>query len=83
VTTIEPIPKLTNGHMPPFRVEVSGTLHDPRLRTEVPLTHVFIVAASGPCAAEVAGAQLFGDEAGRRRCIALPGHTVRLLADGE
>jgi hypothetical protein len=83
VTTIEPITNLTNGRTPPFRVEVSGTLRDPRLGTDVALTHVFLVAASGPGAAELAGGQLFGGEAGRRRCVALPGHTVRVLADGD
>jgi hypothetical protein len=84
VTTIEPIPPIAAGRRAaPFRVEVSGTLEDPRLRTQVPLTHVFLVAASGPGAAQVAAAQLFGREAGRRRCVALPGHTVRVLLDDE
>lgn len=75
--------QLMNGRTPPYRVEVTGTLRDPRLGTDVPLTHVFLVAASGPGAAQVAGVQLFGSEAGRRRCVALPGHTVRVLADGD
>ena len=79
----EPIPHLKNGRTPPFRVEVSGTLRDPRLRAEVPLTHVFLVAASGPGAAELAALQLFGSEAGRRRCVALPGQTARVLLDAE
>jgi hypothetical protein len=83
VTTTDPIMPLANGRTPPYRVEVSGTLRDPRLGADVPLTHVFLVAAGGPGAAEVAAAQLFGGEAGRRHCVALPGHTARVLADGE
>jgi hypothetical protein len=62
---------------------VSGTLRDPRLGADVALTHVFLVAASGPGAAALAGGQLVGREAGRRRCIALPGHTARVLGDAE
>ena len=64
-------------------MEVLGTLRDPRLGADVPLTHVFLVAACGPGAVRVAAAQLGGGEAGRRRCLALPGPTARVLADGQ
>jgi hypothetical protein len=72
-----------NGRKVPFRVEVSGTFQDPRLRTEVPWTQVFLVSASGPGAAQVAAGQLFGREAARQRCMALPARTVRVLADQD
>jgi hypothetical protein len=69
--------------MPRYRVEVTGALLDPRLRTESALTHLFLVSASSPGQAEVAGMQLFGGEAGRRRCVVLPGQTVRVVADRD
>jgi hypothetical protein len=42
---------------------------------------VFLVAAPGPMSAQVAGLQLFGGEAGRRRCLALPAADARVLVD--
>ena len=67
--------------MAPFRVEVSGTWRDLALRTEEPATEVFLVAAPGPGAAQVAGVQLFGRAAAGRRCMALPGSAARVLVD--
>jgi hypothetical protein len=69
--------------MTAFRVEVTGTFRDLALSTEQACTHVFVVAAPGPVAAQVAGLQLFGGEAARRRCVALPGPAARILGDGE
>jgi hypothetical protein len=69
--------------MTAFRVEVTGTFRDLALSTEEAYTQVFVVAAPGPLAAQVAGVQLFGGEAARRRCVALPGPAARILADGE
>jgi hypothetical protein len=66
----------------PFRVEVSGTWRNAALQTEEPRTEVFIVAAPGPSAAEVAGMQLFGGEAGRRRCLAVA-PSARVIVDGD
>jgi hypothetical protein len=74
-------PAAVGGRMPPFRVEVSGTWQDARLGTRQPWTQVFLVAAPGPRAAEMAGAQLFGGAAARMRCLALPGCSARVLAD--
>jgi hypothetical protein len=71
------------GRTPPFRVEVSGTWHDPRLGTREPWTQVFLVSAPGPRAAELAGTQLFGGEAARRRCMAMPNCSARVLVDGD
>ena len=68
--------------MTAFRVEVTGTFRDLALSTEEACTQVFVVAAPGPAAAQVA-VQLFGGEAARRRCVALPGPAARILADGE
>jgi hypothetical protein len=79
----ETIQNPLNGRVPPFRVEVCGTLQDPRLRTEVAWTQIFLVAASGPGAAEVAGGQLFGGAAALRHCRVLPGSTVRVLSDQD
>jgi len=42
---------------------------------------VFSVSAPGPLSAQVAGLQLFGGEAARRRCLALPGPDARVLSD--
>jgi len=69
--------------MTAFRVEVSGTWRDLALSTEEARTQVFLVAAPGPGAARTAGVQLFGGEAARRRCLALPGCDARVLIDGE
>jgi hypothetical protein len=68
--------------MPPFRVEVTGMWRDLALQTEHPHSQVFLVAAPGPMAARVAGVQLFGGEAGRRRCLVLASPEARVLADG-
>ena len=67
--------------MPAFRVEVTGTWRDLALLTEEPHSQVFLVAAPGPMSAQVAGLQLFGGEAGRRRCLALPAADARVLVD--
>jgi hypothetical protein len=68
--------------MPAFRVEVSGVWRDLALQTDEPHSQVFNVAAPGPASAGVAGVQLFGGEAARRRCLALPGPDARVVADG-
>lgn len=68
--------------MPAFRVEVTGVWRDLALLTEETCSQVFVVAAPGPLSARVAAVQLFGGEAGRRRCLALPGPDARVLADG-
>jgi hypothetical protein len=68
--------------MPAFRVEVTGVWRDLALQTEQAHSQVFLVAAPGPLSAQVAGVQLFGGEAGRRRCLALPAADARVLADG-
>lgn len=65
--------------MVPFRVEVSGTWRDLARSTEEAYTEVYLVAAPGPNAAEVAGVQLFGRAAAGRRCVALPGSAARVL----
>jgi hypothetical protein len=62
-------------------VEVSGVWRDLALRTEEPCSQVFLVAAPGPMSAQVAAVQLFGGEAGRRRCLALPVPHAHVLAD--
>jgi hypothetical protein len=67
--------------MPAYRVEVTGVWRDLALRTEAPHSQVFTVAAPGPMSAQVAGLQLFGSEAGRRRCLALPSPEARVLSD--
>jgi len=67
--------------MPAFRVEVSGVWRDLALLTDAPQSQVFTVAAPGPASAQVAAAQLFGGEAARRRCVALPGPEARVLGD--
>jgi hypothetical protein len=67
--------------MPAFRVEVTGMWRDLALLTEESHSQVFLVAAPGPMSAQVAGLQLFGGEAGRRRCLALPAADARVLAD--
>jgi hypothetical protein len=67
--------------MPAFRVEVTGMWRDLALQTDEPVSQVFTVAAPGPASAQVAGVQLFGGEAGRRRCQALPGPDARVLSD--
>jgi hypothetical protein len=67
--------------MPAFRVEVTGMWRDLALMTEESHSQVFLVAAPGPMSAQVAGLQLFGGEAGRRRCLALPAADARVLAD--
>ncbi|MEA2385610.1 MAG: hypothetical protein QOH72_5581 [Solirubrobacteraceae bacterium] len=67
--------------MPAFRVEVTGMWRDLALLTEESHSQVFLVAAPGPVSAQVAGLQLFGGEAGRRRCLALPAADARVLAD--
>ena len=67
--------------MPAFRVEVTGMWRDLALLTEEPHSQVFLVAANGPASAQMAGVQLFGGEAGRRRCLALPAAAARVLAD--
>jgi len=64
--------------MAPFRVEVSGTWRDLALSTDEACTEVYLVAAPGPNAAQVAGAQLFGRA---RRCMALPGSATRVLTE--
>ena len=68
--------------MPAFRVEVTGVWRDLALQTDAPHSQVFTVAAPGPASARVAAAQLFGGEAGRRRCLALPGPDARVVGDG-
>ncbi len=65
--------------MTSFQVEVSGTWEDQRMRTEQSETQVFLVAANGPMAAQVAATQLFGGEAARRRFRALPHRTARVI----
>ena len=67
--------------MPAYRVEVSGVWRNLALQTEQPHSQVYNVAAPGPMSAQVAGLQLFGGEAGRRRCLALPGPYAQVLAD--
>jgi hypothetical protein len=67
--------------MPAFRVEVTGVWRDLALRSEQPHSQVFLVAAPGPMSAQVAGVQLFGGEAARRRCLALPAADARVVAD--
>jgi hypothetical protein len=67
--------------MTSFRVEVSGMWVDPRMRTQEMKTHVFVVAANGPIAAQVAATQLFGDEAARKRFRALPERSARMIAE--
>jgi hypothetical protein len=67
--------------MPAFRVEVTGVWRDLALQTDEPQSQVFSVSAPGPLSAQVAGMQLFGGEAGRRRCLALPGPEARVLSD--
>jgi hypothetical protein len=67
--------------MPAFRVEVTGVWRDLALQTEEPHSQVFSVSAPGPLSARVAGVQLFGGEAGRRRCSVLPGPEARVLGD--
>lgn len=69
--------------MAPFRVEVSGTWRDLARSTDEPCTEVYLVAAPGPGAAEVAGVQLFGRSAAGRRCMALPGSAARVLIDPD
>ena len=54
---------------------------DLALQTEQSHSEVFTVAAPGPVSAQVAGVQLFGGEAGRRRCLALPVPEARVLSD--
>ena len=68
--------------MPAFRVEVTGVWRDLALRTDAPHSQVFTIAAPGPASAQVAGVQLFGGEAARRRCLALPGPDARVLGGG-
>jgi hypothetical protein len=69
--------------MAPFRVEVSGMWRDLALRTDEAYTEVYLVAAPGPNAAQVAGVQLFGRAAAGRRCLALPGPAARVLTESE
>ncbi len=69
--------------MTPFRVEVSGTWENEQMRTEQAETHVFIVAANGPTAAQVAATQIFGGEAARRRFRALPACSARVILETE
>jgi hypothetical protein len=68
--------------MPAYRVEVSGTWRDLALQTDQPRSQVYTVAAPGPAAAQVAGLQLFGGEAARMRCLALPAADARVVSDG-
>ena len=65
--------------MTSFRVEVSGTWEDQQMRTEQPETQVFLVAANGAMAAQVAAAQIFGGEAARRCLRALPTRSARVI----
>jgi hypothetical protein len=69
--------------MTSFRVEVSGRWQDQRLRTESEETHVFIVDAPGPLAAQVAATQIYGGEAARRRFFALPDRNARVIIEAE
>jgi hypothetical protein len=69
--------------MPAFRVEVTGRWRDPALQIEEETREVFVVAAPGPDGARVAGVQLFGGAAARRRMTAMPGPAARVLGDGE
>jgi hypothetical protein len=69
--------------MPAFRVEVTGTWRDLALHTEQERRQVFVVAAPGPDGARVAGVQLFGGEAARRRFQALPGSAARVMEEAE
>jgi hypothetical protein len=66
-----------------FKVEVTGTWRDLVSSTDEAATEVYLVAAPGPGAAQVAGVQLFGGAAAGRRCMALPGSACRLLTDAE
>ena len=68
--------------MPAYRVEVTGMWRNLALQTEHPHSQVYNVAAPGPLSAQVAGLQLFGGEAGRMRCLALPAADARVLGDG-
>jgi hypothetical protein len=68
--------------MPAYRVEVSGVWRNLALQTEQPHSQVYNVAAPGPMSAQVAGLQLFGGEAARMRCLALPAADARVLGDG-
>lgn len=68
--------------MPTFRVEVSGMWHEPPAGEEVLRTEVFLVAAPGPRAAEIAGSQLFGTAAARQMLVASAARSARVLADG-
>jgi hypothetical protein len=67
--------------MPAYRVEVTGVWRDLALQTEQSHSEVFTVAAPGPVSAQVAGMQLFGGEAARRRCLAMPAPEARVLSD--
>ena len=53
------------------------------LRTEEMQTAVFLVAAPGPMAAQVAATQIFGGEAARRRLFALPDRSARVMDGAE
>lgn len=69
--------------MTSFRVEVTGTWHDALSGSMLASTQVFVVAAPGQRAAEVAAAQLFGGAAALKRCRALPERSVRVLVDPD
>jgi hypothetical protein len=69
--------------MTSFRVEVSGMCHDHMPRTEEMQTEVFLVAARGPMAAQVAATQIFGGHAARRRLVALPRRRARVMDGTE
>jgi hypothetical protein len=67
--------------MPAYRVEVTGVWRNLALQTEESQSQVFNVAAPGSLSAQVAGLQLFGGEAARMRCLALPAAAARVLGD--
>jgi hypothetical protein len=53
------------------------------LRTQEMQTEVFLVAAPGPMAAQVAATQIFGGQAARRRLLALPDRGARVMDGTE
>ena len=69
--------------MTSFRVAVSGMCQNHMLRTQEMQTEVFLVAAPGPMAARVAATQIFGGQAARRRRLALPERSPRVMDGTE
>jgi hypothetical protein len=69
--------------MTSFRVEVSAMCRYQMLRAEEMQTEVFLVAAPGPMAAQVAATRIFGGQAARRRLLALPDRSARVMGGTE